>query len=318
MTSSDEGFFFSFGDEEDNQAGVESGTRAAAPVSWDAPATLTSRFPWQTLDHHTIAEWLKCYCTTTKPRELALPGESGGASLSLCYQTSPEVTDLTSVQQESRDIVPGRYYGGLKVWSCAILLAEYMMEIAGELQGRLSSAGVVVGEVGCGQGLPGLTALCLGAPSVVFQDYNIEVLQHCVMPNIAATVSRNSLLFSAMESPPRVQLIHGDWVDLQWDNVVGDAVATANGHSFCDVVLGADVTFDKEACEKLACLLQRWLRPRTGIALIASKDYYFGTNGGCMEFANAAARYSLDVSVRKRVETDDKMPHVLLQVTKPE
>lgn len=48
----------------------------------------------------------------------------------------------------------------------------------------------------------------------------------------------------------------------------------------CDVILGSDVTFDEEACAKLSALLCRILKPIIGVALIASKDYYFGTNGG--------------------------------------
>ncbi|CAJ1987500.1 methyltransferase [Leishmania donovani] len=292
---------------------------------------------------------VKCNLST-KPLQLKLravlpasaegaPGEASSSAdakrsdiFTLCYQTSPEVDTLTSVaatqtpemtpsssaKRERRDVVPGRYYGGLKVWSCAVLLAEYLANHAAQYR-SLFEAAVVVAELGCGQGLPGLAAMCLGARRVVFQDYNEEVLNVCTKPNVAATVCANeSLQLSegGVGTTPllHVKFVHGDWVDLSWESQ-GAASSSAGLEAFCDVILGSDVTFDKDACDRLACVLHRWLRPYTGTAIIVSKDYYFGTNGGYLEFTESAEPYGLRVELLKRVDTADKMPHVVLRVT---
>ncbi|KAG5482701.1 hypothetical protein CUR178_06738 [Leishmania enriettii] len=281
---------------------------------------------------------LKLHVASTASTESA-PGEacpSPAASrqnvFTLCYQTSPQVDTLTSVvatqtpemtpsslsKKEHRDVIPGRYYGGLKVWSCAVLLVQYLVDHAAQYRSLFEAAGAVA-ELGCGQGLPGLAAMCLGARRVVFQDYNEEVLDVCTKPNVFATVRANgSLLESrsgASTTPLRhVKFVHGDWVDLSWESQ-GNA-PTAAHNALCDVVLGSDVTFDKDACDKLAYILQRWLRPHTGTAIIVSKDYYFGTNGGYLEFTKSAEPYGLQVDLLERVDTADKMPHVVLRVTR--
>ncbi|CAM42100.1 conserved hypothetical protein [Leishmania braziliensis MHOM/BR/75/M2904] len=287
---------------------------------------------------------------STKPLQLkfrvALTGNADGAPgeaspsadanqqaiFTLCYQTSPEVDTLTSVaatqttemtpsssfNREHRDVIPGRYYGGLKVWSCAVLLVQYLADHAAQYR-SLFEAAAVVAELGCGQGLPGLAAMCLGARRVAFQDYNKEVLDVCTKPNVAATVHANGGLQqsqgrSSTTALLHAKFVHGDWVDLSWESQ-GTASSPAFSEAFCDVILGSDVTFDKGACDKLACVLHRWLRPHTGTAIIVSKDYYFGTNGGYLEFTKSAQSCRLQVELLKRVDTADTMPHVVLRIT---
>ncbi|KPI88402.1 hypothetical protein ABL78_2521 [Leptomonas seymouri] len=358
MDASD-GFFFSFeapSGAATKDTSTQAGSDVAARPTWPPASSSTARFPWETVNDETISQWASTYGsanpslrTATKPRQLTLevplaalgasssfttatsttPGDA--LSFTLCYQTSPEVSALTSVTgsdaaatTEHRDVIPGRYYGGLKVWSCATLLAQYLSKHAVHYHPLFRQAGVVV-ELGCGQALPGLAAICLGARRVVFQDYNEEVLAVCTKPNLGATIAANRATLSALYSSDcntpslRVQLVHGDWVDLRWESREG-AVASSihlsdEEDAFCDVILGADVTFDKEACEKLACVLQRWLRPHTGEAIIASKDYYFGTNGGYLEFTRSAQLHGLHVALLERVDTADKMPHVVFRVT---
>ncbi|KAK7196104.1 putative methyltransferase [Novymonas esmeraldas] len=353
MDSTAGGFFFSFDPPSAEGGGLGSAvagtgqTAAGAAhgvVSWPPATTSTAAFPWVPLDADTLQSWAAAYCggggsgasqagvstqrggRTPKPLQLRLHAASAPA-LTLCYQTPPEVDTLTSVvaaadaapsdsaPREHRDVIPGRYYGGLKVWSCAVLLAQYLAEHAVVYRDMLAAAAVVV-ELGCGQGLPGMAAMCLGARRVAFQDFNAEVLDVCTKPNVAATMLANADARGgssggdgdgvATAPAPQAKFIHGDWVELAWEAVDGAA---------CDVILGADVTFDKEACDKLACVLQRWLRPRTGVALLASKDYYFGTSGGHLEFTKSAEPHGLRVELLTRVDTADKMPHVVLRVT---
>ncbi|KAG5509097.1 hypothetical protein JKF63_06106 [Porcisia hertigi] len=257
---------------------------------------------------------------------------SSQANVTLCYQSPPEVDTLTSfaatqaperttsslASKEHRDVIPGRYYGGLKVWSCAVLLAQYLADNAEQYRSLFETAAVVA-ELGCGQGLPGMAAMCLGARRVVFQDYNEEVLHLCTKPNVAATISANQSLLQSrgdenIRPPLHAKFVHGDWVDLSWESQ-GVASSPTDPEAYCDVILGADVTFDREACDKLSCILHRWLRPRTGTAIIVSKDYYFGTNGGYLELTKSAEPYGLRVIPLRRVDTADKMPHVVLHIT---
>lgn len=347
------GFFFSFDAPSETTAEKDvcsSPANSLPPPSMRPPSISIARFPWITVNEATQSQWAAAYChagpslsTATKPRQLkmevprsALASSSApiaspteAVTLTLCYQTSPELSTLTSVMTpardataattttEHRDVIPGRYYGGLKVWSCATLLVEYLSEHASHYGALFRRPGVTVAELGCGQGLPGLAAVCLGAPRVVFQDYNEEVLTVCTQPNLGATVAANHAALLAMSplcgaSMLQVKFVYGDWVDLKWEGREGGSAAA---DAYCDVALGADVTFDKEACDKLACVLRRWLRPHTGEAIIASKDYYFGTNGGYLEFTRSAASQELQVTMLTRVDTADKMPHVVLRVT---
>lgn len=350
------GFVFSFDAPATAPRDAAPAACSASTPAWPPASTSMARFPWVSLDAATVHGWAAAAAAAseshnrsskgrTRPLQLRLEtrdtrhgaGEERGAlellrggagvqTITLCYQTPPEVEALTTVCSastlkgatgvgsttgtEHRDVIPGRYYGGLKVWSCAVLLAQHLTEHAADYRPLLTSAAAVM-EVGCGQALPGLAALCLGARRVVLQDYNAEVLDVCTRPNVAATMQANSPAPGPTTAAPQVRLAHGDWVDLAWA-ADGDG---DGGDAGCDVVLGADVTFDKEACDKLACALHRWLRPRTGTAIIASKDYYFGTNGGYLEFSKSAEAYGLCVSLVQRVDTADKMPHVILRVT---
>ncbi|KPA75153.1 hypothetical protein ABB37_08815 [Leptomonas pyrrhocoris] len=351
MDTSD-GFFFSFDAPSEATATTDVPTTqascAVASLTTLPPASRsTALFPWVALNDEIVSQWASAYCTATKPCQLelevpkaALVTSSSSStaassttlndtlSFTLCYQTSPEVSALTSVtgpeaaaSTEHRDVIPGRYYGGLKVWSCATLLAEYLSAHAAQYHPLFHKSGTVA-ELGCGQGLPGLAAICLGARRVAFQDYNEEVLAVCTKPNLAATVTANRATLSGLHGSHRgtpalqVQFVHGDWVDLKWESQDGTPTSSSSAEdAFCDVILGADVTFDKEACDKLACVLRRWLRPHTGEAIIASKDYYFGTNGGYLEFTRSAQSNGLQVTLLQRVDTADKMPHVVFRVT---
>ena len=75
-------------------------------------------------------------------------------------------------EQNNSDLVSGIYEGGLKVWECSLDLVDFITA------NKDKFAGKHVLEIGCGQGLPGVQALKQGASSVVFQDFNEEVLRN--------------------------------------------------------------------------------------------------------------------------------------------
>jgi len=103
---------------------------------------------------------------------------------------------------ENSDIIPGLYEGGYKVWECSIDLSEYLAKSHDCLAGQR------IIELGCGQGIPGITAMYLGAEEVHFQDYDPEVLQDLTIP-----VVRENLRMLSLQSSPegKVRYFSGDW-----------------------------------------------------------------------------------------------------------
>ena len=122
----------------------------------------------------------------------------------------------------------GVYEGGLKIWECSIDLADYLHDfvvISGsdiktegdsetylESDTRLSiPSNSSVLELGCGHGLPAMTVLnklsthslsqgTIYSGSVVFTDFNKEVIEKITWPNI-------------LKNCPSVgaRCLHGDW-----------------------------------------------------------------------------------------------------------
>ncbi|RNF14024.1 uncharacterized protein Tco025E_05981 [Trypanosoma conorhini] len=336
---SSEGFRFAFGDGDDEDAAAASPppARRGGPSADSAeavPVALVAQLPVYALGVELVREWAGCYPTDPRDQMELVSRAAGIQFPPLLYQRAPDVSGLTSdgSKLERRDIIPGKYYGGLKVWSCAPYLVEYMFENRDTFRRLFEStanntpptpfaedaaAYPLVAEVGCGQGLPGIAALLLGARRVIFQDYNEEVLQTCVRPNVAANWLRHAedaaLCGPRPPTPPMVQMVSGDWSRLQWQAAEDGAEAKAHDVR-CRVVLGSDVTFDEEACEKLAAMLGRCLSPAGGVAYIASKQYYFGTNGGALEFQRRAAIHGLETAEVSRMDEAGGMQRLVMRV----
>lgn len=64
--------------------------------------------------------------------------------------------------QLDSDLVSGVYEGGLKIWECSLDLVDYISANALEFKDKS------VLELGCGQGLPGVMCMLVGAKEVVF------------------------------------------------------------------------------------------------------------------------------------------------------
>lgn len=70
------------------------------------------------------------------------------------------------------------------------------------------------------------------------------------------------------------------------------------GEALFDVILTSETTYTEGSSECVATLLQRHLRPLTGLALVAGKRYYFGTGGSMSDVTQRLARRGLtDVKV---------------------
>jgi hypothetical protein len=185
-----------------------------------------------------------------------------------------------------------------------------------------------VWEIGCGHGLPGCyllhrwivgrqrqrrsssddptTSSCW---SITFSDYNEEVVldatlsnlvlnAHIGMPPAAAAVnssSDNDIDESRVENTSRIiqvddvarhiRLGAGDWMD-QSARMMVDTIGRPETF---DLILAAETIYTEQSCREMVTLLRRHLEPDRGVALIATKRYYFGVGGGVDCFRSYAA-----------------------------
>jgi SAM-dependent methyltransferase len=202
---------------------------------------------------------------------------------------------------EGRDMIPGKYLGGLKIWSCTTdlvrcvdLLAHHGAGAAPRRCGDdtvdavaagMFRADALVAEFGCGHGLPGIAAVACGARDVTFHDFNEEVLDAATKPNIALSAHAAT---APPTQTPVVRFASGAWADFapifSGDDALlldaGVAARRAEGAPLLyDVIMGSDVTYDREACVEVLTAASRLLVPG-GHLVLGTKLYYFGTGGG--------------------------------------
>lgn len=235
-----------------------------------------------------------------RPVDGASPIALALGTRTILYHKAPKMPALESA--EGLDIVPGVYYGGLKVWSCTRDLCELLlMALDDHLAARLVGGSVL--ELGCGHALPSIAALIAGAKSVFLHDYNEEVIETCALRNVALNAAAGA--FSSASAPPELKWCSGDWTTFQPD-----------GAAF-DVIVGADVLFDDLAAAKLVGCLARLLRaPNAPVALIASKEFYFGTGGGVVALEAECAKAGLRAeTIVKVANCGNEMPRCIVCVT---
>ena len=185
------------------------------------------------------------------------------------------------------DVVPSVYEGGYKVWECAVDLCRHL--------DRLRSSGAAVDctrvlELGCGHGLCGLWALLEGgAQHVTFHDLNPEVITDLTVPTVALNLQHHT-------TPPlnqhdtcaqlhaRTTFLSGDW---SHPALTTSALLLPPTNSY-DLVLTSDTLYSTASIPGLLRLIQGCLSGG-GVALVASKRYYFGVGGGTVELARWVA-----------------------------
>lgn len=108
------------------------------------------------------------------------------------------------------DLIPGEYGGGYKVWECTRDLVEYLHSCSfyNSTKGRVL-------ELGCGIGLPGIAALCLGISHdcAYFCDFNRSVLVETTWPSICANVHHRLKMGEELKSK-FVKCFSGDWMQV--------------------------------------------------------------------------------------------------------
>ena len=163
----------------------------------------------------------------------------------------PSETCAFAEELKQRDIIPGVYEGGFKLWSCAGDLVRYLVEKKVALEGKK------VLEAGCGHGAPSIHSLLQGASRVVMQDYNVEVIRLLTAPNV--------LLNTKMEPEPLMQRCEfwgGDWTEL--------SSKCAEQAGTFDVILTTDTLYTVEVVAGLLGFLRTFLAA-DGTAYVGSK-----------------------------------------------
>lgn len=178
-------------------------------------------------------------------------------------------------------------------------------------------------ELGCGHGLPGCYLLREALKekqsnfTVVFTDYNDSVVLDATISNIVLNAQigavSSGMTTTTDDNPTttgddvlaHVVLGAGDWMDMskqllmqqqqQQTDTPLDVAQNNHNHKHLpsdgkfDLILAAETIYSEAAARETAILIQRHLRPVTGIALVATKRYYFGVGGGVDAFVAFAA-----------------------------
>lgn len=176
--------------------------------------------------------------------------------------------EILSAGLDKSDLIPGVYEGGLKVWECTFDLGELIAEQ--ETYTKLFKHASVL-DLGCGSGILGILALKLGAASVVFQDYNKDVLTNVTIKNYCFNCCNNK----DIQADAEAHFFSGDWASFR-----------QNTQQLYDIILTSETIYNANNYGKLIALLKNKLKPG-GLALLAAKVYYFGVGGGLRSLEQA-------------------------------
>ncbi|ETW07687.1 hypothetical protein H310_02144 [Aphanomyces invadans] len=245
---------------------------AAAALTNETPSNQSSAAPKRPARRHVAAP-------PTEPpaaNEFIVVPVGPVLSMAIVNQHHPRFLsrtgELASLLTTS-DIQTGVYEGGFKLWECAVDLIQYLAANAPNLPVH---NGWRVLELGCGHGLPGLHALQQGAAHVTFSDYNHEVIELATIPNLQRNANANDLTKATFYS--------GDWQLMS-----EDMLAHGTDMEF-DLILTAETIYTESVSVELFQTIQRHLKRRGGIALVAAKSYYFGTGGSVHHFKSLVAQ----------------------------
>lgn len=203
---------------------------------------------------------------------------------------------ILTAAENSTDLIPLVYEGGLKIWECSIDLVEYLLESQVGFHGKL------VMEIGCGAGLPGIYALLQGA-EVHFQDYNDDVIEYVTIPNVLMNLAQQpkqcqseTASFGLLQTARKCcRFFSGDW-----GSVVDFINPGQVNEMMYDVILTSETIYAVESHVKLYNVIKRHLKEPNGMAYVAAKTHYFGVGGGTRSFEKLVKMDGVfDVSVCK-------------------
>lgn len=205
---------------------------------------------------------------------------------------------------KNRDLTPGQYEGGIKVWECSLDLCKFLPGYVG----WYDLSGLKVLELGCGHGLPGLYFLLRNA-KVLFQDFNTEILDKITKEYIEQVKEKYK-----RDLLPNAGFLSGDWKDFGTKLEVGDVDCTSNEtkevfiSSKFDIIVSADTIYNMTNYDSFYQIIKERLN-NPGICFICSKKYYFGVGGGTSQFIDFVKEKG-DFEIKIAKEFNDGMSNI--------
>lgn len=179
-----------------------------------------------------------------------------------------EITSLAL--PENKDLIPGQYEGGLKIWECSLDLCNFLPE---QFNSNSNISNMHILELGCGHGFPGLYFLLKGA-SVVFQDFNPEVLSKVTRDYIQQLDKEYNL---KLEN--KAEFIDGDWS--QFSSKLSN---TKYKDTKFDLIISAETLYNINNYDKIYTIIKENMNSSTGKCYFATKKFYFGVGGSSRDF----------------------------------
>ncbi|XP_047991249.1 histidine protein methyltransferase 1 homolog [Leguminivora glycinivorella] len=167
-------------------------------------------------------------------------------------------------EKEHKDLVAGKYEGGLKIWECTYDLIEYLENLTG-----IQFENKKILDLGCGAGILGIYTFLKDA-SVTFQDYNKEILECVTIPNVLLNIEENENTLDIK----KCKFYSGDWAS--FNNKLEDT-------EVFDIILTSETIYNTTNYDKLIDLFVKRLS-KDGEVYIAAKTCYFGVGGGMRQF----------------------------------
>jgi hypothetical protein len=198
---------------------------------------------------------------------------------------------------KNKDLIPGQYEGGIKLWECSIDLCNFLPGYIGWY--NLENLNVL--ELGCGHGLPGLYFL-LRNSNVMFQDFNKEILTKITGGYISDLNKRYNLDLKSYG------FMDGDWKDFSTKLNSCDYIGGTKFSSKFDIIVSADTIYNTQNYDSFYSILKDHLN-NPGICFIASKKFYFGVGGGTNQFIEYINNKG-DFSVKVAKEINDGVSNI--------
>lgn len=210
--------------------------------------------------------------------------------------------DFTTMNLPSnKDLVPGQYEGGIKVWECSLDLCNFLPEYIGWYE--LKNLKIL--ELGCGHGLPGVYFLLRNC-YVMFQDFNQEV-----MDKITSTYVNQLTSNYGLDLTKNVAYMNGDWKDFT-AKINSQDYISANKEAFADgkfdMIVSADTLYNIENYDSFYNVINTHLK-NPGICFISSKKFYFGVGGGTSQFIEYVKAKG-DFEITSVKEINDKISNI--------
>ncbi len=311
-----------------------------------------TKTPFVPLRVWTMTEWQLCKRSSMETKDLIFENIAIGSSIPPLKKVNGYLVKKSArgesfdsniakkIEEKQTDLIPGEYEGGAKVWECSLDLCQYMseqlekeslskMDCDNLLRNCMSTSGIKIWEMGCGHGLPACLLLryaienSLKINQMLFSDYNDFVLRQLTCNNIllnSQQPTRNQDVGTDEKDLfNNILLASGDWMDLSYSlqksTSMGDQEQTDVNDKF-EIILAAETTYTPRAARETAYLVSRHLCPMRGVALIASKRFYFGVGGGTDSLISAINKIpELTVTLVREYDSGKANIRDLLQVT---